>query len=227
MQNKHCRHLALFIFVLLSSMSLPALAQHVTVKGGIGISKHFGQSRFTEAFQIGAAYEYEFDTRLTMTTGLYFMGKGWKDPDAVTPLIDDATGLQATDANTGAPLTSVMNVSTKAYYIEVPILLNYYCRLNEGRYIVCSAGPFLAVGVGGHQTVRGDGTATGAEKFYYAHPTFSEEGTHRFDAGIQLGIGYQYKRVFTVGVNSDLSFLKFSPTSSANASLMLTLAYTL
>ena len=227
MQNKRFSHLLLCCAALFLSMSQPAFSQQVNIKAGMGVSKHFGHSQLIEGFQVGASYEHEFDTRLTMTAGLYFMGKGWKDKNVITPLIDDATGLQATDPTTGALLYSTMNVSTKAYYLEVPILLNYYSRLDEGRYIVLSAGPFMAIGVGGHQTVRGDGTALGAEKYYYTHNTFSTSGARRFDAGIQLGIGYQYQRVFTVGVSSDLSFLKFSPETAANATLMLTLAYTL
>ena len=67
----------------------------------------------------------------------------------------DSEGKLVLDDN-GNPMMGKKNVSTTAYYVELPVKANYYIELRPLHYIELSAGPYAAVGVGGKRKTRGD-----------------------------------------------------------------------
>ena len=112
-------------------------------------------------------------------------------------------------------------------FIEVPLLLSYYWRTGPARYVVFSAGPYVAYGVGGKQKTKGNTELEGAQKLYYERQTFDIEGTHRFDAGLQAMVGYQFSSGLLLGVEADFGLARFNRTGRRNLSGLLTLGYRL
>lgn len=213
------------LFVLVSLLSLSASGQNILFKVGGGVAKHQNHSRTVGAYRIGLGYEYEMSQRWTLSASLCYYGKGWKQPNQTTFVLDD-DGAQRFDPETGEPLTSVMNVSATANYLELPLLANYYWRVAEAQYIMFSGGPYVAYGIGGKCKTRGDGTAAGAEKFYYTNPTFSGD-THRFDAGLQFALGYQFHNGLVAALETDIGLAKFSRQGARNLSLLVSFTYKL
>lgn len=217
----------MLIVLLLAFTALTASAQNVQFKLGGGFSSHFdGSSEVVGAFKIGVGYEWEFNQHWTFTPVLSVYGKGWKDPNQRVFVYDDA-GNQRFDELTGQPLTSIRNRTTTANYVELPLLFSYYLRTGESRYVVFSAGPYVAYGVTGKQKTKGDGEKPGSEKLYYEEKTFNEVGVHRFDAGIQTMVGYAFPSGFTLGLEADFGLTKFNTSGDRNVSALISLGYKL
>lgn len=215
------------IILLLAFTAFTASAQNVQFKLGGGFSSHFdGSSEVVGAFKIGVGYEWEFNQHWTFTPVLSVYGKGWKDPNQRVFVYDDA-GNQRFDELTGQPLTSIRNRTTTANYVEIPLLFSYYLRTGESRYVVFSAGPYVACGVSGKQKTKGDGEKQGSEKLYYEEKTFNEVGVHRFDAGIQTMVGYAFPSGFTLGLEADFGLAKFNTSGDRNVSALISLGYKL
>lgn len=193
------------------------------MKLGGGMASHYGHARKVGSFKIGLGYEYEFDQHWTFTPSLVFYGKGWKDPDREVPVLDD--NGQPVIGEDGTPRTSIMGRSTSANYLELPLVFNYYMRTGEGQYVVFSAGPYAALGVSGKAKTKGDGERTGSEKLFYTGDTFAKGGIRRFDAGIQLGIGYQFINSVTVGLEADFGLLPCEDNGPRNVSGLITISY--
>ena len=201
----------------------PAAAQKWQLKVGGGLATQSGHNRVVGAYKIGVAYEYEFDQHWTFAPGLMFYGKGWRTPDESVPCVDDQ-GHPMTNEN-GDQVYSLMSRSTSANYVEIPLLFNYYFRLSESRYIVASAGPYAAYGVAGKVKTKGDGSRIGSEKLFYEGNTFSESGARRFDAGLQVHVGYQLPSSLTIGMEADFGFVPFRSGGQRNISALVSLGY--
>ncbi len=218
------KHAALCMFLLLMTLPGTLMGQHLKVKLGGGFASQYGEARIVGAYKIGLGYEYELDQRWTITPALLFYGKGWKNPDTLVPVTDD-NGLPVLDEN-GEQAYSLMNRSTSANYIEIPILFNYYHRLGASRYLVFGAGPYAAYGITGKVKTKGDGGRYGSEKLFYEGNTFGEDGARRFDAGIQAFAGYQFPSGLTLGIEGDFGLLKFRNGGKGNISALVSLSYT-
>lgn len=217
----------ILLAALLVCMASGAKAQNVQFKLGGGFASHYdGSSEVVGSFKVGVGYEWEFNQHWTFTPVLSVYGKGWKDPNQRVFVYDDA-GNQRFDEQTGQPLTSIRNRTTTANYVEVPLLFSYYLRTGESRYVVLSAGPYVAYGVTGKQKTKGDGEKAGSEKLYYEEKTFDEVGVHRFDAGIQTMVGYAFPSGFTLGVEADFGLTRFNTAGDRNVSAMISLGYRL
>ena len=200
-----------------------ASAQHLLLKAGGGFAKQFGDSKPVGAYKIGLGYEYEFDQHWTLTPSLLLYGKGWKAPDEQVQVIDDETGKPAIDKE-GNEVMSTKSVSSSANYVELPVILSYYFRTGEDRYIVIGAGPYAALGVAGKTKTKGDGQRIGSEKLFYKENTFTN-GARRLDAGIQAYGGYQFPSGFVLGIEADFSMVKFRADGQRNVSTMVSLTY--
>lgn len=212
------------LLVILSLLGAAGVrAQHVSLRVAGGLASQTGDYRPVGAFKLGVGYEYEFDQHWTVAPALLFGARGWKDRDRTVAVIDD-DGVPATDEE-GRPVTSVMGRSTAANYVEVPVIFSYYHRLAESRYLVFSAGPYAAIGVSGKVKTRGDGGRTGSEKLFYERRTFGHGGLRRFDAGLQVGAGYQLPSGLTVGVEADFGLVRTSHGGGRSVSGLVALAY--
>lgn len=219
--------------VLLSLLSFlaftgiqPLCAQGVHFKFGGGLASHYGKAKAVGAFKAGVGYEIELDQHWSFLPTFEVYGKGWKDANQEVFVFDDA-GNQLFDQETGEPLVGIMSRSATQNYVQVPLLFAYYWRTGESRYLVMSAGPYVAYGVAGKQTTKGDTTRPGSEKMYYEKKTFKEPGTHRFDAGIQASVGYQFPSGVLVGLEADFGLAKFNRAGDRNISGLITLGYRL
>ncbi len=212
------------ILFLLLTISVVAHAQNLHLKFGGGFSSHYGQAQVVGAFKLGLGYEVELNQHWSFTPSIEVYGKGWKDPNE-TVFVFDREGNQMFNEETGEPLLGIKNRSATQNYIEMPLLFSYYWRLGESRYIVMSAGPYVAYGVGGKQKTKGDTEQSGVERYFYENKTFDEPGTHRFDYGVQTFVGYQFPSSVTVGVEADWGIGKFNATGSRNVSALVSLGY--
>lgn len=211
----------LFVLCLLA---MPASAQHLQLKAGGGLSTQYGSARSVGAYRFGVGYEMELDQHWSVAPALLFYGKGWKAPDALVPVLDDG-GLPVLDEE-GNQTYSLMSRSVAAAYLELPLLVNYYHRLAAQRYLVFSAGPYVAYGVSGKGKTKGDARRQGSEKLFYEENTFDIDEARRFDAGIQVAAGYQFPSKITLSLEADFGLVRFAPGGGRNLSALVGLTYT-
>lgn len=218
---KHNRILSALLLLL--AAALPCAAQNLLIKAGGGLSSRYGSDRAQGAYKIGLGYEVEFDQHWTLTPQLLVYGKGWEDPDRRVPVVnDDGTPMYDDDGNRAY---STMNRTTSACYVELPVVLGYYVRLAPSRYLLFAAGPYAAVGVGGKEDTRGDGSRIGADKLHYSRHTFGSAGVRRFDAGLQTFAGYQFASGLTAGVEADWGMVRTRRGEARNLSGIISLSY--
>jgi len=217
----------LISFILLVVMALSMVAQqNVLLRVGGGITSLNGRStKSIGAFSIGAGYEYEFDQKWSVAPWLVYHSKGWKEKDVTVPKLDD-NGAYVYDEQ-GKQQFAKRGQKSHANYLQLAVPVNYYIHLQSPHYISLSAGPYVAVGIGGKTETYGDYSRKGAERVYYEENTFDDGAAHRFDAGLTVGVGYEYDRHINLGVNADLGLLKVSPAGGRNLSFYLSFMYRL
>ena len=195
------------IFILLLCIPTFAQAQNLQLKVGGGLAKLDKHSSAVPAWRLGAGYEWEFDQNWTFSPALIFAIRGWENHDE-TVYNKDHDGNIILDPVTGIPVTGVKNTETITYHVELPLLFNYYLRTKERQYVVFSAGPYLAYGVSGKTKVKGDTDRQGAERYYYDYDPFKDGDGKRFEAGVQVGAGYQFANGVTAGLDLNYAFTK-------------------
>ena len=220
---KSIRILSSLLLLLALLCAAPAAAQHFQIKAGGGFARHYSDSRIVGAFKAGVGFEYEFNQRWTFNPSLCLYGKGWKYPDEIVPFLTP-DGQPEYDEQ-GNQRMGVMSRSTTANYIELPLVFNYYQRVGEGRYVVLAAGPYVAYGISGKSVTKGDTSRPGSEKMYYEGKAFKEPGVKRFDAGLQVMVGYQFASSLIVGLETDLGVLKYNAAGDRNVSGIVSLSY--
>lgn len=215
----------LSFLILVLGLAVRVGAQQLVFHAGGGLtSLSRGDTRSIGGFKIGVGVEWELSQTLTFEPGLLYFVKGWKDKDRMVYVYDEAGQIVLDDA--GNERTGVMNVTSNANYLVLPLLLNYYIPLQLPHYIMFSAGPYVACGVGGKTKARGDTSQEGAARFYHDHNTFDQTDIHRWDAGITLGVGYEFNRMLNAGIETHLGLFNVNKNhSSRHLSFMLTLGY--
>lgn len=211
------------LVLLAMALVVTASAQTFQLKVGGGFASQYTDKKLVGSFKAGIGYEYEFDQHWTFNPSLLFVGKGWKDKDQMVPDFGP-DGEPKKDEN-GQIIMSRMGRSVAANYLELPLVINYYLRLGESRYIVLGAGPYVACGLMGKVKTKGDGRRQGAEKLYYEEDTFELPGARRFDAGIQAQVGYQLPKGITVGVEADFGLTRYHADGGRNLSGLVSLTY--
>ena len=195
------------VFLILLCLAVSSHAQHLQLKVGGGLSKLDRRSRAVPAWRLGVGYEFEFDQHWTFSPAVIFAIKGWENPDEIVYKKDNEGNIMK-DPETDDYLTGVKNTETVTYHVEVPLLFNYYLRTKERQYVVFSAGPYAAYGISGKTKVKGDTDRLGAERYYYDFNPYSDGNAKRFEAGVQVGTGYQFSNGVTAGVDFSYAFTK-------------------
>lgn len=96
------------------------------------------------------------------------------------------------------------------YYIEIPIHGGYRYSINDDFSIFGEFGPYLAVGVAGKRN---------------GQKIFDQPGVKRFDFGVGLGIGAEYKK-FQLRIGYDFGLLKTNDWGgNKNRNLYINLGY--
>ena len=219
MRTMHKKILSLFALLIIA---LPMLGQGLKLQIGGGLAAHYKGTHVVGAYKGGIGYELEFNQRWTFTPSLNYIAKGMKLPDEVVPFYDPNGNLEYDD--NGNVRTGVMSRQMSANYVQMPLMVSYYLRTAESQYVVFSAGPYVAYGVSGKVETKGDTSREGSEKMYYESPTFDQADVHRFDAGLQAMIGYQFPSSLTLGIEADFGITKFNATGR-NVSGLISLSY--
>ena len=106
-------------------------------------------------------------------TGLNFISKGVK-------------GNGVTDA------WDVVDVTINQLYLELPLMVGARIHTASNFDLLFKGGPYLAYGVGGKTKI--DGVSEKAD-------TFGDDGLKRFDAGLGLGVAFEFGKI-VVGVET-------------------------
>lgn len=214
----------ILLTLLLALSAGAAGAQSLVLRMGGGLaSRTGGGHRPVGSYFIGLAYEYEFDQRFTFSPGLAFRGQGWRLADELVPMLGpDGKPVVGDD---GEQRLGVMRRSATAGYLELPLLFNCYLRTSASRYVCLTFGPYAAVGVAGKFETKGDGQASGADKFYYSVPTFSSDGARRFDAGLEAGAAFHFNTGFSLGLDARFGLVPTAPGAGRNIAGVIALGY--
>lgn len=215
----------IFVLILLACVASSA-QQHFLFRIGGGVTSHYStHTKAVGTFNIGLGYEYEFDQKWSVSPYLLFAAKGWKEKDVVVPARDNDGNLVYDE--TGKQVFGKKGVKSRANYLQMPILANYYIHLTSPHYLSLSFGPYVAYGIAGNTETYGDTDRHGSERLYYEENTFGKGSAHRFDAGVTIGAGYEYDRHINIGINADLGLLRVTPAGGKNKSFYLSFMYRL
>lgn len=141
------------------------------------------------AYKVGIGLEVPFaNTNIwSFQTGLNFISKGVKG-DGVTDAWD------------------VVDVTINQLYLELPLMVGARIHTASNFDLLFKGGPYLAYGVGGK--IKIDGVSEKAD-------TFGDDGLKRFDAGLGLGVAFEFGNI-VVGVETGTSFTKVASGVSAH-----------
>ncbi len=119
------------------------------------------------------------------------------------------------------------------YYLEIPVLASFRIELADDFKLQLNAGPFVACGVGGNvKDIILKSEAIDIGDFLGNPFVEGEGGLHRFDAGLQFGIGFEYKEFF-IGATYDLGLFDITAKDLAyggsikTSNIMVSIGYTL
>lgn len=110
-------------------------------------------------------------------------------------------------------------------YVQIPILGAYRVNLNSDWNLTLKAGPYFAYGISGNcESDYSSSSYSGSEEA----DMFSDLDAKRFDAGIDVGIDFEYHR-FVIGAEFERGFVSFAPEESEfnvyNQAFYLTIGY--
>lgn len=111
--------------------------------------------------------------------------------------------------------TAFKGISDDTYslnYIQIPVLGAYRLNLSDGWNFVLKAGPYFAYGISGK---------------YGDYDPFKDFNTKRFDAGVDVGVDFEYHR-YVFGMEYERGFVSFNKDSSFdifNQALYATVGY--
>ena len=201
--------------LLMSSAAIQAQKPSVYVKAGLNLANisvdkdgQVDDSRTLSSFHAGLQADLPVSSFFAIQPGVFFTGKGSK----------------IESGNTSGD--NWYRVSTRPYYIEVPVNAVIKIPLGEEARFFIGAGPYAAIGVGGKNKIEGellgvDFSRTQNIKFSDDDPfTSGEEGSgygimRRFDYGLNGTAGVEGKRaVFSVNYGLGLAKLQSGTSSS-------------
>ncbi len=157
------------LFVLFAMCVTFSYAQDLAwhVKAGMNVSNYTadGKNDAKIGFRVGGGFERAFDDTWGIQPSLMLTSKGVKG---------DVYGL---------------NTTVNAVYLELPVMFTGRFPVAPNSNLVLSAGPYLACGVGGKFTT------SLAHHVDAKIDTFGSDALRRFDAGVGLGIGFEFGRI--------------------------------
>lgn len=187
--------------MLLALISIPVFSQvSYNIKAGMNMSD-FTKDDFSKmkvGFQIGVGMDYAFDNTWSFQPSLLLTTKGAKS--------DSEEDFE---------------VKANPIYIELPLMLAAKVNVASDVNVVFSAGPYVAYGIGGKNTVETSGISVETDFF----GDEDEGGAKRFDAGVGTGVGLELSK-FLIGFNAELGLTKlYSDSSSKNINFAVTVGY--
>lgn len=180
--------------------------------GGIGYSP---EMKFLTRFHAGIGYGIQINKNITLEPRLNFATKGFKSREIAIVVDHDEYGEYI-----------YSNSTLRLNYLEIPFLFKGVLPVDEKIRTNAFAGPYLAVGLNGKAVSRYEGISY---KEKYDVQFGDESGMRRFDMGIRLGGGFEYKS-YTIQLFYDQGFLNIArgngyESKSKNKSLGVSLGY--
>lgn len=157
------------------------------VKGGVGAStmrspEFVGSTKSKVVWRIGLGLETPISNNFLFMPSIELANKG-------TEIEMEEPGYYKT------------NQELSVTYIQVPLLLAYRVPLGT-QNLTFKAGPYLAYGVS--CSLKGTDIVNGTPKSFSVDG-FSNTGVKEFDAGVTVGVGYEYRR-FELGAEYEYGF---------------------
>ncbi len=189
------------VVAMLAVVTVASAQLGLGIKGGMNMSNFYGSEAadtdMTIGFHIGLSADYNFARNMAVQSGLYFTTKGAK--------------MEASLFGVNASYTMT------PMYLQVPVHFAYKLDVMPGTRIVFHAGPYLAYGVAGKNTVKVEGASESDD--------FFTDGINRFDAGFGLGVGAEFGK-FLVDLGWDMGMVNLQEKiDSKNQNAYLSVGY--
>lgn len=208
------------IVVMLCILSFfPAVSQNKVqwgVEVGAGMSGWMGKnsdgSKPLFNHKVGVTLDIPLNWLVSFQTGLNWTSKG-------------ASCKMYNDFVTGSEVFSKVHVNQN--YFQMPLLAAFHVGTTSNFDMVFTVGPYIAYGISGKSETNLDVLTMSWPTFddLYVGGVYKSDGYNRFDAGIQTGVGLDFKD-WTVGLDADLGFCKIaSGTSPYNFAMYFTVGY--
>ena len=172
------------LIAVAATLTMTAAAQvRPFIQAGIGGSEFWLQNaEGTEArfsYLVGAGVEIPVKNQFGIQPALMLVSKG-----------------------ADAPPSKNDNIETNIHlvYLEMPLDVTYRAAISDNWQVKVAAGPYFAYGIGGDTEVK-------TTRRHTTNGSFSGESPmRRFDAGLNVQVLFEYKRVF-MGMNWDMGFI--------------------
>jgi hypothetical protein len=231
----------LFLLLISSNSYGQERALLLGVKAGVNLSnaKEYtnrytgvGDKNVKWGYQIGFNAEYSMTNSIYLQSGLSLTTKGTIH-----------TGGEVWIGSSTPPITYWQS-TTNQIYLQLPLRLGYKINISKLAEIRVNAGPYIAYGIGGKETIKESTTPSSViEDEKFTSDTFGDEDRRRSpynlkrqDYGISLGCGVKYKKVI-LGFDYEVGLLNISrpgkdetsplPVDYRNRNLSLTVGYIL
>lgn len=211
------KKLIIMIVCVLSSFS--AVAQNKVqwgVEVGAGMSAWMGKdadgSKPLFNPKVGITLDIPINWLVSFQTGLNWTSKG-------------ASYKMFNDFVTGTNVLSKVHANQN--YFQMPLLAAFHVGATSKFDMVFTVGPYIAYGVSGQSETKLDALTMSWSTFddLYLAGKYISDGYNRFDAGIQTGVGLDFKD-WTVGLDADFGFCKIAPAASPyNFAMYFTVGY--
>ncbi|WP_299233358.1 porin family protein [uncultured Bacteroides sp.] len=209
----------LFIVIVGILSIFPVVAQNKVKWGievGAGMSAWMGKSADGSKplfnHKVGVTLDIPLNWLVSFQTGLNWTSKG-------------ANYKMFNDFITDSETFSKVNVNQN--YFQMPLLAAFHVGATSNFDMVFTVGPYLAYGVSGRSETQVDAMTMSWPTFddLYLKDRYISSGYNRFDAGVQTGVGLDFKD-WTVGLDADFGFCKIvSGNSPYNFAIYFTLGY--
>lgn len=181
-----------FAITALTTLAQSPLSFHA--KAGIGTSSFYGKHSGSEtrmAYKAGVGAAYELNKTWVLQSALEFVSIGGE-----------------------RDLDYIGQAKMNELYLQIPIMMNARLHLGKDYHASLSVGPYVALGVGGKTTgERYDYSSShpSSDNYRFRMDTFGSlvdgnMGNNRFDAGISMGISFEYHR-FMIGAEAQVGLI--------------------
>ncbi|MCR6505501.1 PorT family protein [Bacteroides muris (ex Fokt et al. 2023)] len=186
----------IIITVCMAMAALTGLAQSPLsfhAKAGIGTSHFHGKHSGSDtqmAYKAGIGAEYVLNKTWVLQSALEFVSIGGKDE-----------------------IGHVGNARMHELYLQIPLMTAARLHLGKDYHASLSVGPYAAIGVAGKTSGETYNHSSSVQEGYrFKTGTFGsmadgKMGNHHFDAGIAVGLTFEYKR-FIIGAETQVGLVK-------------------
>ena len=191
--------LSLSIVAVMAASMLSAQELRVGVTGAMNVSRYAIES---------AGVSVDSDSRIGFKAGVRV--------EMEAPFITDGFYFDSELllSSRGAKIKAIINeanveLTSRPYYLEMPIHIGYRMPLGENFSLYGSFGPYLAVGLFGTERLNTDGVASKPN-------TFSSESLKRFDFGLGLRAGVAMFDHYRIYLGYDWGLVNIAQNSTDN-----------